>query len=303
MTRESLERPTLSLLGLGPMGGPMAANLLTRHGPIIVWNRSAGKAAALEPAGAVVAHTPAEAATEVTLTVLPDLPQVEGLLGGADGLLAGWTARGISAPVLVVHGTVSPIAVADFAERMLDQHSVIVVDAPLSGGTVGAEQGTLSIMIGGEPHAAERLRSVFSLIGSTIRYLGPSGSGAMAKACNQIVVAGVVAAVSEAMLLARSAGLDLDVVREILQGGLARSEVLEQKGDKWTHQEFSAGGSAKNQLKDLRFIADAAEANQLSLPTTTAVTRLFAQMVADGDGELDHTGVYLTIAKSSRDSP
>ena len=301
MTRPPHDRPTVSLLGLGPMGRPMAENLLGRHGPIVVWNRSAGKSAALQSLGAVVAHTPAEAATEVTLTVLPDLPQVEALLTGADGLLAGWSDRGITSPVLVVHGTVSPVAVADFARRMLDQHGVHVVDAPLSGGTVGAEAGTLSIMIGGEADVVERLMPLFGLLGTTIRYLGGSGSGAMAKACNQIVVAGTIAAVSESMLLARSAGLDLSVLREILQGGLARAEVLEQKGDKWIAEDFSAGGSAANQLKDLRFIAEAAEAHQLSLPTTTEVTRLFTQMVADGDGELDHTGVYLTIARGRRE--
>lgn len=301
MTAWPSDRPTVSLIGLGPMGRPMAENLLTGYGPIIVWNRSAEKATALAARGAVVAPTPAAAATETTLTVLPDLVQVEGLLGGADGLLAGWLARDIVFPTLVVHGTVSPVAVADFAQRMQAEHGVYVVDAPLSGGTVGAEAGTLSIMAGGEPDVVHQLTTLFAHLGSTIRYLGPSGSGAMAKACNQIVVAGTVAAVSEAMLLARTAGLDLGVVREILQGGLARSEVLAQKGDKWINQDFSAGGSARNQLKDLNFISQAAEANGLSLPTTSAVTRLFAQMVADGDGELDHTGVYLTIKRGNHD--
>lgn len=295
MTTQRSDRPTVSVLGLGPMGRPMAENLLAGYGPITVWNRTAGKAEALAAHGAVVASTPAEAATETTLTVLPDLVQVEGLLDGPDGLLAGWTARGISSPVLVVHGTVSPVAVADFARRMQTDRGVIVVDAPLSGGTVGAEAGTLSIMVGGDPDVVDSLNSLFRYVGSTIRYLGPSGSGAMAKACNQIVVAGTVAAVSESMLLARQAGLDLAVMREILQGGLARTEVLAQKGDKWLHEDFSEGGSAKNQLKDLGFIAQAAEANGLSLPTTSAVTDLFARMVADGLGELDHTGVYLTI--------
>ncbi|WEO76031.1 NAD(P)-dependent oxidoreductase [Cryobacterium sp. SO2] len=303
MIRQTLPRPTVSLVGLGPMGRPMAGILLARYGPVIVWNRSAGKSEALESRGAVVALTPAEAATEVTLTVLPDLPQVEGLLAGPDGLLAGWSAKRISAPVLVVHGTVSPIAIADFAQRMKTQHGVQVVDAPLSGGTVGAETGTLSIMIGGETDVVERLRPVFALLGTTIRHLGPSGSGAMAKACNQIVVAATVAAVSESMLLARTAGLDLDVVRGILQGGLAHSEVLKQKGDKWITEDFSPGGSATNQLKDLRFVAEAAEALHLTLPTTTEVTRLFTQMVADGDGALDHTGVYLTIAKGRNERP
>jgi 3-hydroxyisobutyrate dehydrogenase-like beta-hydroxyacid dehydrogenase len=301
MPDQPLKRPEVSLIGLGPMGRPMAENLLSTYGPIIVWNRSAGKTAPLASQGAIVARTPGDAAAAVTLTVLPDLLQVESLLDGADGLLAGWSAHGIESPVLVVHGTVSPVAVADFAERMRRLHGVHVVDAPLSGGTIGAKGASLSIMIGGEPVIAERLAPLFAHLGSTVRYLGRSGSGAMAKACNQIVVAGTIAAVSESMLLARTAGLDLNVVREILQGGLARTEVLEQKGDNWLHEDFTAGGSAKNQLKDLRFIAEVAAANKLTLPTTAEVTRLFTEMVDNGDGELDHTGLYLTIRGANND--
>jgi 3-hydroxyisobutyrate dehydrogenase-like beta-hydroxyacid dehydrogenase len=303
MTDQPQERLDVSLIGLGPMGLPMAENLLSTYGPITVWNRSAGKAAPLASHGAVVARTPAEAAASVTLTVLPDLPQVEALLDGADGLLAGWSAQGSESPVLVIHGTVSPVAVAAFAERMHRLHGVHVVDAPLSGGTTGAKAASLSIMVGGELVIAEKLAPLFAHLGSTVRYLGKSGSGAMAKACNQIVVAGTIAAVSESMLLARAAGLDLRVVREILQGGLARTEVLEQKGDNWLHEDFTAGGSAKNQLKDLRFIAEAAAANALTLPTTAEVTRLFTRMVDNGDGDLDHTGLYLTIMGADNGRP
>lgn len=296
----SSNRPAVSLLGLGPMGEPMARNLLASHGPITVWNRTAEKAFPLAALGATVAGRPREAATPITLTVLPDLVQVESLLHGEDGLLAGWRTAGIARPILVVHGTVSPVAVARLAETLAEEHGVCVIDAPLSGGTVGAEAGTLSVMVGGDRAVAETLLPLFACLGRTVRYLGPSGSGALAKACNQIVVAGTVAAVSEAMLLARSAGLDPEVVRELLQGGLARTAVLEQKGDKWIHEDFRSGGSATNQLKDLRFIAEAAESNGLALPTIAAVTRLFEQMIAAGDGELDHTGVYRTLTALSR---
>lgn len=286
---------SVSLLGLGPMGEPMARNLLAGLGSLTVFNRTASKADGLAALGAVVAATPREAAAEVTLTVLPDLPQVRELLAGDDGLLAGWAERGIEHPVLVVHGTVSPVAVASFADELAREHGVAVVDAPLSGGTVGAHDGTLSIMVGGDPAVLPTVLPLFKHTGSIVRVLGGSGSGELAKACNQIVVAGVVSAVSEAMLLARSAGLDLAVLRELLQGGLAATAVLRQKGDNWIDEDFTAGGSAKNQLKDLRFIEEAARERGLVLPVTDAVTGLFQEMIDDGNGELDHTGVYLTI--------
>ncbi len=299
---KSSTHPVVSLLGLGPMGEPMARNLLASHGPITVWNRTVGKASPFAALGATVARRPREAAAPITLTVLPDLVHVESLLHGEDGLLAGWRDAGVARPILVVHGTVSPIAVAHLAETLAREHDVTVIDAPLSGGTVGAEAGTLSVMVGGDRAVGETLLPLFACVGRTIRYLGPSGSGALAKACNQIVVAGTVAAVSEAMLLARSSGLDLEIVRELLQGGLARTAVLEQKGEKWIHEDFTPGGSAANQLKDLHFIAEAAEVNDLVLPTIATVTRLFERMIAAGDGELDNTGVYTTIATLSHEA-
>ena len=289
----------LSLLGLGPMGAPMARNLLAA-GPLTVWNRTASRAAPFAELGAVVAPTPAAAAGDVVLTVLPDLVQVESLLMGEDGLLAGWRAAGIAAPVLVVHGTVSPIAVTALARRLAAEHGVQVVDAPLSGGTVGARDATLSIMVGGADEPVARVLPVFERLGRTVRHLGPSGAGATAKLCNQIVVAGTVAVVSEALLLARSAGLDPATVVELLQGGLARTAVLEQKSRKWLDEDFAEGGSARNQLKDLRFVAESAAAEGVALPTTAAVTALFERMIAEGDGDLDHTGVHRTLAGLAR---
>ncbi|TCL83236.1 MULTISPECIES: NAD(P)-dependent oxidoreductase [unclassified Rathayibacter] len=289
----------LSLLGLGPMGAPMARNLLA-GGALTVWNRTASRAAPFAELGAVVAPTPAAAAGDVVLTVLPDLVQVESLLEREDGLLAGWRAAGIAAPVLVVHGTISPVAVAGLARRLAAEHGVQVVDAPLSGGTVGARDATLSIMVGGADEPVARVLPVFERLGRTVRHLGPSGAGATAKLCNQIVVAGTVAVVSEALLLARSAGLDPATVVELLQGGLARTAVLEQKSRKWLDEDFAEGGSARNQLKDLRFVAESAAAEGVALPTTAAVTALFERMIAEGDGDLDHTGVHRTLAGLTR---
>jgi len=284
---------SVALLGTGPMGAPIARNILAGGVPLTLWNRTAEKAKAIE--GGQVAATPAEAAAEVVLTVLPDLPQVAGLLSGEDGLLAGWRAAGIQEPVLVVHGTVSPVAVAEFAEDCRRQHGVTVVDAPLSGGTIGAEEGRLSTMVGGPSDVVQRLLPLFGLYSSTVVRFGETGAGSTVKACNQIVVSATVTALAEAMAVATASGLDPGKVQSILAGGLANSEVLRQKGQRWIDGDFEGGGSAKNQLKDLNFIAEIAKDRGLKLPLSASVRGAFELMIAAGDGELDHTGIYRTV--------
>ena len=275
------------------MGAPIARNILAAGMPLTLWNRTADKARAIS--GGRVAATPAEAAAAVVLTVLPDLPQVAGLLPGEDGLLAGWKAACIEEPVLVIHGTVSPVAVARFAEDCKSRHGVTVVDAPLSGGTIGAEEGRLSTMAGGPQDTVQRLMSLFDLYSSTVVWFGEAGAGSTVKACNQIVVSATVTALAEAMAVATATGLDAGKVQSILAGGLANSEVLRQKGQRWIDGDFDGGGSAKNQLKDLNFIADIAGDSGLTLPLSTSVRGAFEAMVAAGDGDLDHTGIYRTI--------
>lgn len=286
---------SVALLGTGPMGAPIAGNIIAAGVPLALWNRTATKAHAV--GGGTVVATPAAAASEVVLTVLPDLPQVAALLPGDDGLLAGWKTAGIERPILVIHGTVSPVAVAEFADGCRRNWGVTVVDAPLSGGTIGAKEGRLSIMVGGPPGAVERLTRLFELYGSTVVWFGETGAGSTVKACNQIVVAATVTALAEAMALASTAGLDLEKVQSILAGGLANSEVLAQKGQRWIDQDFEGGGSAKNQLKDLRFITDLAGHTGLKLPLAKCLQSAFEDMIATGDGDLDHTGIYQTILK------
>jgi 2-hydroxy-3-oxopropionate reductase len=276
------------------MGMPMARNLIGTFGRITVWNRTASVAASLADTATVAADV-AAAARPIVLTVLPDLPQVESLL---DDLRAGWAAAVIADPILVVHGTVSPTRVAELAARLAVE-GVRVVDAPVSGGTIGAAAGTLSVMVGGEADAVERLEPVFAVVGTTVRHLGPSGSGALAKLCNQVVVAATVAAVAEATVLAEAGGLPLDPLFELLCGGLGGSEVLRQKGERYRTRDFADGGSAANQLKDLRVTVETAEESQLNLPVATATTHLFERMVADGAGALDHTGVLATVERLS----
>ena len=293
----------VSLLGLGRMGEPMARNLLVGLGSLTVWNRSPGKSDLLRHRGAVVAQTPAEAATAVTFTVVTDLADVEDLLAGPDGLLEGWKRTATPRPILVISGTVSPVDVAALGRR-LAYEGIGVVDAPLSGGIAGADAGTLSIMVGGTHDDVDKVTPLLAHMGTTIRHLGPTGSGQFAKACNQIVVASTIAAISEAFVLGDAAHLDRADVLDLLSGGLASSEVLRQKGQRWIENAYEGGGSSANQLKDLRIITDAAHAHSLRLNVVDTVTERFATAVElDGEGALDHSAVVLSIARHSRTKP
>ena len=286
----------VSVLGLGRMGAPIASRLLSALGSLTVWNRTSAKAFDLGRAGATVAGCPREAAAPVTLTVLTDLGDVEAVLAGPDGLLAGWAVAGEAHPVLVVHGTVSPVGVAALAGDLADR-GVGVIDAPLSGGVAGAVSGALSVMVGGADHVVERAWPVLQLVGGTVRHLGPVGTGQTAKACNQVVVAATVTALAEALVLADAAGIARADLLELLGGGLADSEVLRQKRERWLTGEFTGGGSSRNQLKDLRFVAEAAASRGLRLPMATVLRTVFETAVADGEGALDHSAVALSLAR------
>lgn len=294
----------ISLLGLGAMGLPMGEVLLARGRALTVWNRTAAKAEALAARGATAAETPADAAAAVTLTVLPDLVDVVEIVDGsaqrdgADGLRAGWKAAGIAEPMLVVMGTVSPTAVRAYA-RELAAEGIRVVDAPLSGGVVGAREARLSIMVGGDAADFAVLQPLLAELGSTVRHMGPSGSGALAKACNQMIVASSIAAISEAMLLARQSGLDRAALLDIIGGGLAGSEILRQKGTNWVDEEFEPGGIAAYQLKDLNFALAAADDCGVELPVARTTRALFSALVDAGDGGLDHTGVFRQLERAA----
>lgn len=288
----------VSLLGLGAMGAPMARVLLDAGVELTLWNRTRAKAESFAPAGARIADTPAEAAQQLVLTVLTDLDDVRDVLDGGSGLLAGWGSSSTDRPILVVMGTVSPTAVRELAAELAPL-GIRVIDAPLSGGIQGAAEARLSIMVGCDADDYDDILPVLSILGRTVRRMGPVGSGQLAKACNQLVVASTVTAISEAMLLARSAGLDLEVLQELLLGGLAGSEVLRQKGNNWLTEDFSVGGSAANQVKDLNFALAAAQEMGAVLPLSSTVRDLFRSLLAHGEGELDHTAVYRTLQRLS----
>jgi len=289
---------TVAFLGLGRMGRPMATRLAGAGFAVRAWNRSSRELPA--PPGGVldVVATPAEAATgaEVIITMLPDLAEVEQVWGGPQGLAAG-IAPGT---VLVVMGTVSPVAVREWAP-VAAAAGVRVVDAPVSGGDVGAADGTLSVMVGGADEDVERVRPVLEPMASRVRHLGPLGAGQLAKACNQVVVATTLAALAEAVTLARHGGLDVAELLDVLAGELAGSRALEVKREKLISGDYRPGGSAAFQHKDLGFALEAGRQNGTALPVTALVDQLFGSLRWTGHGDEDHSAVVRVVEGLSGD--
>lgn len=222
--------------------------------------------------------------------MLPDLPEVRAVCEGPAGALA--TAN--PGAVLLVMGTVSPAGVRQYAAELADR-GFELVDAPVSGGDVGAREGTLSIMTGGTGEALARVMPVLRAMGAVIRHCGPVGSGQLVKACNQIVVAATLTALGEALVLGRRGGIDATTLLDVLAGGLAGSRVLEVKRDKLASGTFQPGGSASFQHKDLGFALEAARAVGVALPLTAVVDQLFGSMRWTGRGGLDHSGVIQVL--------
>lgn len=287
---------SVGFVGLGAMGLPMAANLKKAGFDVVAWNRSDRGLEAARMAGCRTADSPAEvaAAAPVVLTMLPDLPQVTALLDGPTGLLSA-TSRAMD--TLVVMGTVSPVGVRALAEQLAPRR-VMLLDAPVSGGVTGAESGALSIMVGGEPDSYDRVRPYLDAMGTTVRRMGGVGAGSLTKACNQLVVAGTLVALAEAVLLAERGGLDVEALLDILGGGLARSEVLAQKRRHLSGADVTPSGPARYLLKDLRFIQESADHAHASLPLAEAVARLYAAVDAQGLGDMDISVVLELLRRS-----
>lgn len=283
----------VAVVGLGVMGLPIVKNLVSAGIPTQVWNRSEPAILKALALGATRVEKLSETDASIVLTVLPDITEVREVLknGLAEALQPGST--------LVVMGTVSPVAMVNLANE-LEAAGIRVIDAPMSGGDVGAQEGTLSIMVGGEPEVFEELLPVFQAIGKTIRLLGPVGSGQLTKACNQVVVAITLTALGEAVTLARHSGLDAHAVLDILSGGLANSQALKIKREKIESGDFTPGGFSKFQLKDLNFALESAAAIGVELPVTSVVTQLFTDLIKNGDGELDHSAIIREIERRVR---
>jgi 2-hydroxy-3-oxopropionate reductase len=293
--------PSVGVIGLGVMGAPMTRNLLAAapSGKVSVYGRTPAKLADLVAAGATAAPTPRELAeaSEMVLVVLPDLPDLEGLLDGPDGLLAGVRRR----TVLVVSSTVSPAGIRALAARLDERTGGLlrVVDAPVSGGEDGAVAGTLSIMVGGDPADCAIAAPVLATMGTPVR-LGPLGAGQTAKACNQMIVAATMLALGEAAVIAERSGLDLVALFELLGGGYAGSRMLESRKQRLVEKDHSPSGAAKFMLKDLGFAAAAAEETATATRQLPALRAAFAELVERGHGDEDISVVQAYIAGLGR---
>ncbi len=291
--------PRVGFLGLGIMGRPMAHNLLRAGYPLVVYNRSPAPVAELVAAGAESAPTPAAtgAGCDLAITMLANDAAVEAVVLGPDGLAAG-LRRGA---VHVDMSTISPLTARRIAAHLAER-GVEALDAPVSGGEVGARDATLSIMVGGPAATLERARPPLERLGRSIVHIGAAGAGQVAKACNQLVVGVTIDAVAEALLLASAAGVDPARVREALLGGFASSRVLDLHGQRMLDHAFQPGFMASMQLKDLNIVVALGEAAGVPLPGATTVRDLYEALVARGDGRLDHSGL-LTLLEGRAGRP
>ncbi|MEU2201795.1 NAD(P)-dependent oxidoreductase [Isoptericola sp. NPDC019482] len=286
----------IGFVGTGPMGAPMARNLLAAGFDVALWNRTAAKAEAVadgEPR-ATVAATPSEAARPVVVVMLPDLPQVRDVVDRPDGLREGWRSAQTADPVLVVMSTVSPVEVTAWAQE-LAADGIRLVDAPVSGGVEGAVAGSLSIMAGGSDDDLATVRPVLEAMGSTVRHVGAVGSGSLTKTCNQIVVGGTLNALAEAVAIAQAGGLDLATVLEVLGAGLAGSQVLTDKSRRYLSRDYADGAACRTQLKDLEFGLAAGQRLGVDTALTEVARDRYQRMVDRGDAELDHSAVIRVV--------
>lgn len=282
---------SIAFLGIGLMGRPMVENLLSAGHHLTLWNRSPGKAEALA-ARARIADSPADAVAgaDMVITMLEHGEAVESVLMHPP-LLRTLTPG----TVVVDMSSIAPSMARQHGET-LARRQVAYLDAPVSGGTLGAEQGRLSIMAGGDPVLVAQVRPVLEALGQ-VRRVGPTGAGQLAKLANQAIVACNIASVAEALLLARRGGADATAVREALLGGFAGSRVLELHGERMLQRDFQPGAPARIQLKDLRMILAEAEAQGLNLPMSRQALEAFHSLVAQGHGELDHSSLLLELER------
>jgi 3-hydroxyisobutyrate dehydrogenase-like beta-hydroxyacid dehydrogenase len=274
------------VIGLGVMGHPMAANILRSGTAVHITGRSPEKYGDLIEAGAIWHDTARSLADAVGVIVLmlPDLPQVEEMLAGPGGILTG----SFDDLLLIVASTSSPVQVRNLGRRLARETEgrVRVIDAPVSGGSEGAEAGTLSIMVGGTERDVNDAWPVLAACGNPV-HLGPLGSGQVAKACNQMIVAATVLALGEAAVLADRSGLDLDKLFRLLAGGYADSRILQTRGDRIVREDYSPSGAARYLVKDLRFAATVAQATGTHAVLLPVLQAAFQELTERGYGDDD----------------
>jgi 2-hydroxy-3-oxopropionate reductase len=284
----------IGFIGLGIMGKPMAGHLLKAGHKVYVYDIVPEAIAELERQGAIPCKSSKEVAgkTGMVFLIVPDTPDVEAALFGKNGV-----AEGIRPGSVVVDmSSISPIATKEFA-RKLKEMGVEMLDAPVSGGQVGAQNATLSIMVGGSVELFERIKPFFDIMGKNIVHIGGNGDGQTCKVANQIVVALTIEAVAEGLLFASKAGADPAKVRAALLGGFAQSRILELHGERMIKRTFEPGFRVRLHQKDLNLALESARKMGLSLPNTAMAQELFNAIAAGGGSELDHSAMVLALEK------
>lgn len=284
----------VGLVGLGIMGKPMALNLLKAGYELIVNDVVQGPVDEVAAAGAEVAGSPREVAENcaVIITMLPDSPEVEEVAFGEGGLIGGLS----EGQLYIDMSTIAP-ATAKKVYEAFGEKGVEALDAPVSGGEIGAIEGTMTIMVGGTEAAFDRAQPIFEILGGSMTLIGPPGAGQVCKVCNQIVVGVTIQAVAEALTLARKAGVDPGKVRQALLGGFAQSRILDLHGQRNLDRNFKPGFKIKLHRKDLGIALQTSRELNLPLITTSQVATLMDAMIGLGMEETDHSGLALMVEK------
>ena len=287
---------TIAFIGLGIMGGPMAGHLVKAGHTVIGVNRSPAPVQKLVEAGGRGAESVAEAVAEaeIIITMVPDSPDVEGLALGDDGIYANARSGAIHLDMSSIRPDVSVRLAEAGRER-----GVRVLDAPVSGGEAGAKEATLSIMVGGDEADFKEAKPIMEAVGSTIVYVGPVGSGQTVKAANQLIVAGTIELVAEAIVFLEAYGVDTEAAIAVLAGGLAGNRILDRKGASMLGRQFEPGFRIDLHHKDMGIVTDAARAKGVAIPLGALTAQLVGAVRAQGDGGLDHSALLKGVERLS----
>ena len=286
-----MAKPVIGFIGLGIMGRPMSKNLLAAGYSLIVYDIVQAAVDEVGAAGATVGESAKDvsAKSDVIITMLPDTPDVDAVVLGAGGVMDGIRPGS----VFVDMSTVSPTIAEKIAEVAAGK-GIKALDAPVSGGDVGAQKGTLSIMVGGDQETFDKVLPIFAVMGKAV-LCGAPGAGQTVKACNQILVGVTIAGVAEALTLGAKAGVDPAKIVEVLSGGLARCGVLENRGERIVNRDFEPGFRCRLHYKDMRIVMAAGQAYGVPLMVSSIVHDLFKRMVVSGRGEYDHSGLIAAV--------
>ncbi|TQC43250.1 2-hydroxy-3-oxopropionate reductase [Rhodococcus sp. WS4] len=287
---------TIAFIGLGIMGSPMAVHLAKAGHQVVGYNRSPERTAALVEAGGTAADSIAKAVAvaDVVAVMVPDSPDVQAVLAGEDGVFAHAPAGALIIDFSSIRPDVTTALAVQAAER-----GFRLIDAPVSGGEAGAVNAALSIMVGGAPEDFEAARPILDVVGKTVVHVGPNGSGQTVKAANQLIVAGNIQLLAEAIIFLEAYGVDTAAAVEVLGGGLAGSAVLNQKAQKMLDRSFEPGFRIDLHHKDLGIVTSAAREAGVVTPLGAVVAQLMASARANGDGGLDHSGLLRGVERLS----